>query len=156
MFSNEARTKLENIIRGTVIEEQSDTCTAVRNKLCSSFSTSTTVKKDFEGKSIIKKEQERFLQQLGTQNNYWASELPGEECYLAKGGEARVYLHDDRKSVTKINDGVYYATWLEYFNSLVIHNLLFPNTAYTLLGFASIYFLWLNGRSGRYQRAAYF
>jgi hypothetical protein len=72
---DEVRRKLEDIIRGVVIKEQSDTCTAIRNNLCSSFSTSTTVKKDFEGKSIIKKEQERFLQQLATQYNYWASEL---------------------------------------------------------------------------------
>ena len=33
------------------------------------------------------------------------------------------------------NSAVYYATWTEYFNSLVLHNLLFPNTAYSLLGF---------------------
>lgn len=64
--------------------------------------------------------------------------LPGEESYLAKGGEAKVYLHDDRKSVIKINDGIYYATWLEYFNSLSIHNLPFPATAYTVLGFTVI------------------
>ena len=34
-----------------------------------------------------------------------------------------------------MNDGVYYATWLEFFNSIVIHNLLFEETAYTFLGF---------------------
>jgi hypothetical protein len=38
-------------------------------------------------------------------------------------------------SVIKLNDAAYYATWLEYFNSLVIHNLLFPDTAYTFFGF---------------------
>jgi len=138
MFKDEVRRKLEDIIRGAVIKEQSDTCTTIRNKLCSSFSTSTTVKKDFESKSIIKKEQERFLQEIATQNDYWVKELPRQECYLARGGEAKVYLHEDNKSVIKINDGVYYATWLEYFNSLVIHNLLFPNTAYSFLGFALI------------------
>jgi Serine/Threonine/Tyrosine Kinase found in polyvalent proteins len=138
MFNNEVRRKLENIIQGAVIKEQSDTCTTIRNKLCSSFSTSTTVKKDFESKSIIKEEQERFLKELATQEDFWVPELPSPEYYLAKGGEARVYLHTDRKSVIKINDGVYYATWLEYFNSLVIHNLLFPATAYTVLGFSMI------------------
>jgi len=30
------------------------------------------------------------------------------------------------------------ATWTEYLSSLTIHNLLFPNTAYTLPGFAEI------------------
>lgn len=34
-----------------------------------------------------------------------------------------------------MNDAVYYATWLEFFNSLVIHNLLFEDTAYAFLGF---------------------
>lgn len=29
----------------------------------------------------------------------------------------------------------YYATWLEFFNSIVIHNTLFKETAYYLLGF---------------------
>lgn len=138
MFTNEVVRKLENLIRGTVIQEQSDTCTTIRNKLCSSFSTSTTVKKDFESKSIIKKEQERFLQQLAISDDYWVTHLPKQECYLGQGGEATVYLHEDLKSVIKTNDGVYYATWLEYFNSLVIHNLLFPETAYTVLGFTLI------------------
>jgi hypothetical protein len=138
MFTNEVRRKLEDIVHGVVIKEQPDTCTAIRNKLCASYSTSTTVKKDFESKSIIKKEQERSLQELATQNDYWVKEFPNEESYLTEGGEAKVYLHEDKKSVIKINDGIYYATWLEYFNSLVIHNLLFPATAYTVLGFTML------------------
>ena len=42
----------------------------------------------------------------------------------------------DRLNVIKVNDGIYYATWTEYFTSLVLHNLIFPNTAYSLVGFA--------------------
>lgn len=42
----------------------------------------------------------------------------------------------DKLNVIKFNDGIYYATWTEYFTSLVVHNLLFPNTAYTLIGFS--------------------
>lgn len=37
----------------------------------------------------------------------------------------------------KVNDGGYYATWLEFFNSLEIHNSLFPTTEYLVLGFLS-------------------
>jgi len=37
--------------------------------------------------------------------------------------------------VIKVNDAGYYATWTEYFNSLLLHNLIFDNTAYSLLGF---------------------
>ena len=40
--------------------------------------------------------------------------------------------------VIKINDAIYYATWLEYFNSLVLRNLIFKDTAYTLIGFIDL------------------
>ena len=33
---------------------------------------------------------------------------------------------------------VFYESWLDYFNSLLIHNFFFPTTAYTLLGFQPI------------------
>jgi hypothetical protein len=135
MFDDEVRRKLENIIDGTVIKKQADTCTTIRNLLCAGFSTSTTVKKDFESKSVVKEEQVKFLKELATKNNYWVRDLPDESSYLTKGGEAKVYLHADYKTVVKLNDGVYYATWLEFFNSIVIHNLLFPETAYTFIGF---------------------
>ena len=135
MLNDEIRKNLENIVRGVVVEGQKDTCTTIRNFLCSSFSTSTTVKKDFESKSIIKKEQIEFLKTLATKYGFWAQNLPSQNNYLAKGGEAKVFLHVDGKSVIKLNDAIYYATWLEYFNSIVIHNLLFPATAYTFMGF---------------------
>lgn len=135
MFSDDTRQKLKNIVSGIIIEEQTDTCTAVRNILCASFSTSTTVKKDFESKSIVKEEQVGFLKNYSSENNLWVHDLPGENRFLTRGGEAKVYLGSDNKTVVKLNDAVYYATWLEFLNSLVIHNLLFTETAYTFLGF---------------------
>jgi hypothetical protein len=53
--------------------------------------------------------------------------LPGESEYLTKGGESKIYLAPDRLNVIKVNDTIYYATWDEYLNSLLLHNLLFPN-----------------------------
>ena len=135
MLSDDTRKKLENIVNGLVIEEQADSCTTIRNLLCTSFSTSRTVKKDFEGQSIIKEKQVTFLKALADERQFWVTSLPEENQYLTRGGEARVYLYTDGRSVIKINDAVYYATWLEYFNSLVIHNLLFPGTAYEFIGF---------------------
>ena len=98
MRSDDTRKKLENITRGIVLEGEEDNCTAVRNLLCASFRTSTTVKKDFEGQSIVKKEQAELLKSCSA---WWGRD----------------------------------ATWLEFFKSLVIHNLLFQDTAYTFLGF---------------------
>ena len=61
--------------------------------------------------------------------------MPGEEYYLARGGEAKVYVRPDGSSVVKLNDAVYYATWLEFLNSILLHNLIFSDTPYRLLGF---------------------
>jgi hypothetical protein len=135
MFSDDTRKRLENIVRGIVLEGKGDTCTAARNLLCTSFRTSTTVKKDFEGQSRIKKEQAEFLRHHSSLNNWWVKNLPDESRFLTRGGEAKIYFAPDRRSVIKINDAVYYATWLEFFNSIVIHNLLFEETAYSFLGF---------------------
>jgi hypothetical protein len=135
MFNDDTRKRLKNIVDGTVVEEQGDTCAPIRNLLCTSFSTSTTVKKNFESQLLIKKEQAGFLTSHATKNNQWLSDLPGDELFLTRGGEAKVYLDVDNKSVIKLNDAVYYATWLEFFNSLTIHNLLFGETSYTFLGF---------------------
>ena len=68
--------------------------------------------------------------------NWWIDDLPEESSFLTRGGEAQIYLAHDRRSVIKANEAVYYATWLEFFNSLVIHNLLFEETAYEFLGVA--------------------
>ena len=135
MLPDDTRGKIKNITAGVVIEGQQDHCTAIRNFLCSRFETSTTVKTDFESKAISKEEQAKLLIDYANQHNLWATDLPGEDTFLARGGEARVYLHSDNRHVIKVNDGIYYATWLEFFNSILLHNLIFTNTAYELIGF---------------------
>jgi hypothetical protein len=135
MLPNEIKRKLEGIIQGNVVEESTDACAAVRNFLCGRFATSRTVKKDFESKQRIKEEQAKLLEGYAIALNILIPEIPENWKYITRGGESLVYLHSDGRSVVKLNDGVYYATWLEYLNSLVIHNILFPDTAYALLGF---------------------
>jgi len=135
MFADDTRRKIENITQGIVIKGQQDNCTTIRNLLCAGFPTSTTVKKDFESKAIIKEGQAHLLETYSNQNNLWLTDLPGEDRFLARGGEAKVYLDADNRSVIKLNDGVYYATWLEFFNSILLHNIIFENTAYNFLGF---------------------
>jgi hypothetical protein len=62
MFPDDTRSKIENIAQGIVIKGQQDNCTTIRNLLCAGFPTSTTVKKDFESKAIIKEEQAHLLE----------------------------------------------------------------------------------------------
>jgi Serine/Threonine/Tyrosine Kinase found in polyvalent proteins len=135
MYTNDTRKRLEDIIGGIVIEGQEDNCTAARNLLCASFETSTTVKKDFDNQSKIKEEQSELLKVFITTNNLWLTNFPEESRYISEGGEAKIYLDKDNRSVIKLNDAVYYSTWLDFFNSILIHNLLFKETEYQLIGF---------------------
>ena len=54
--------------------------------------------------------------------------------FIAAGAEQRVYRFNE-SSVIKLNDSIFYLFWKDYLNSLLIHNHLFPSTAYLLLGF---------------------
>ena len=110
MFQDDTRVKIKNITKGIIIEGMPDNCTTIRNLLCAGFQTSTTVKKDFESKAIIKEEQASLLEKYSNNNNLWVTDLPAEDRYLTRGGEARVYLETDNRTVIKLNDAVYYCT----------------------------------------------
>lgn len=71
MLFNDTRSKIKNITAGNVIEGIADTCSAIRNYLCTGFPTSTTVKTDFEGKLLVKKEQATLLESFSRKNNLW-------------------------------------------------------------------------------------
>jgi hypothetical protein len=49
-----------------------------------------------------------------------------------------VYLSNEGRTVIKVNEGRYHGTWLDYFNRLILHSLLFPSTKYTTIGFTTI------------------
>jgi hypothetical protein len=132
MISDDIRAKLQNIIRGELHQGQSDACTTIRDLLCKSFGASPTVKSEFEGRAVIKEKQVGFLRSHAQKTGLWIESLPQGSQYLAEGGESKVYLSEEGKYVIKINDAGYYATWTEYFNSLLLHNLLFSNSAYSL------------------------
>jgi hypothetical protein len=138
MLPDDTKNKIKDITTGNVIQGAGDHCTAIRNFLCTSFATGRTDKAAFKSNAVIKEKQAALLEGFCKENNLWLEHLPGENQYLTRGGESKIYLDADRRNVIKINDSVYYATWLEFFNSILLHNLFFLNTTYTFLGLAKI------------------
>jgi hypothetical protein len=136
MLPDDIREKIKNIAAGNVITGGQDTCTAIRNILSAGTTTVRTIKTQFESKQLIKKEQAAFLEQYAKQYGLWVDK-PYFKQYIGAGSEARVYLDHDNRHVLKINDAGYYATWLEYFDSVCLHNILFPNTRYELIHLTS-------------------
>jgi hypothetical protein len=135
MISDEIRQKFQNIVGRTRLQESTDSCSTIRDHLIEGFGADPTVKSEFEGRAVIKKEQAAFLRAYAENAGIWLYSLPASSEYLTRGGESKVYLAPDKMNVIKVNDAIYYATWLEYFTSIVIHNSLFPQTAYRLIGF---------------------
>jgi hypothetical protein len=135
MLPNDSQRKIKDIVSGIIIKGQQDTCTTIRNYLCKSFATSRTVKTAFESQAIIKEEQSYYLENYAKSEGLWLNYLPDSIRYLTRGGEAKIFLDNDNRTVIKLNDGIYYATWLEFFNSILLHNIFFENTTYTFLGF---------------------
>jgi hypothetical protein len=81
-----------------------------------------------------KGEEEQKLKDWIEQNGYWFHDLD-ESRYLTRGAEQKVYLDINTNFVLKLNDAIFYASWSDYFHSLLMNNFFFPNTAYELAGF---------------------
>lgn len=52
---------------------------------------------------------------------------------IGAGAEQKVYLHENGREVIKVNTGTYHGNWLEFFNRLLCHAILFPATKYSWL-----------------------
>lgn len=83
-------------------------------------------------KHFKKEETEKLIDWIDSQA-FWYDKIIFEN-FISEGAEQRVYL-DNGNFVIKLNDSIYYETWLDYFNNLLLNNFFFPDTAYELLGF---------------------
>jgi Serine/Threonine/Tyrosine Kinase found in polyvalent proteins len=86
-----------------------------------------------EREKYFKKQEAQDLEQFIFQNNLWIDNVDFSQ-YVSEGAEQKVYLKDT-VDVIKLNDAIYYNSWLDYFHNLLLHNYFFPDTAYELQGF---------------------
>ncbi|WP_310556861.1 hypothetical protein [Flavobacterium sp.] len=121
--------ELQNIISGKSPVGNGDTVQTISHYLRESKSTSETV----ESSKQIKLEEATFIKEFCQKNNFWIPNID-INTFVSSGAEQKVYLLDTYK-VIKLNDSIYYETWLDYFNNLLLNNYFFPDTAYQLIGF---------------------
>lgn len=120
--------EIKNVISGLTPVAKSGTIIAALSFLGTSKNASSTIEKS----ELINKKDE--AKQLVNNFSAPANEL-NIESYLTEGAEQQVYLYHDGKYVLKTNDAIFYETWKDYLESLLLHNYFFPATAYELLGF---------------------
>ena len=124
MLPHDTERKIKVIITGKVIPGVTGHLLTARNLLCRGSKPDRTVKTNFEGKLLIKERKAAALRKWAIDQGCWLQKPPPADQYLTRGGEALVCQDSDRRHVIKLNNAVYYATWLEYLDSIAIHNLL--------------------------------
>jgi hypothetical protein len=85
-----------------------------------------------EDEKHFKKQETKNLENYISENNLWI--VIDLTQYVSEGAEQKVYLKD-AENVLKLNDSIYYNSWKDYLNNLLLHNYFFPDTAYDLIGF---------------------
>jgi hypothetical protein len=89
-----------------------------------------------ESEQQIKKQEASRLIDFAKKNNLWFSRFDASN-YISEGAEQKVYLMNSYQ-VFKLNDSIYFTSWLDYLNNLLLHNFFFEDTSYELIGFTSL------------------
>lgn len=89
-----------------------------------------------ESEQQIKKQEASRLIDFAKKNNLWFSKFDASN-YISEGAEQKVYLMNSYQ-VFKLNDSIYFTSWLDYLNNLLLHNFFFEDTSYELIGFTSL------------------
>ena len=121
--------ELQNIISGKSQVRHGNSIQTISRYLRKSTSTSGT----FESSKQIKSEETALIKQFCDRNSFWITFI-NINAFVSSGAEQKVYLQNKHK-VIKLNDSIYYETWEDYLNNLLLNNYFFPDTAYQLIGF---------------------
>lgn len=93
---------------------------------------SSTSSREIKNSKLVKKQEAEKLEIFIESHNLWKQvDLAN---YVSEGAEQKVYLLDSI-TVLKLNDAIYYSSWIDYLKNLLMHNYFFPDTAYNLIGF---------------------
>lgn len=126
----ELKNELQHIIIGNGSGSQDSLIKAVQTYLTTSVATSSEYQKNEPKRA----KEERALVKYIQENHLWYNHDKWG-VYITEGAEQKVYFPENSEYVIKVADAVFYQYWIDYFNNLLVHNHLFPVTAYKLLGF---------------------
>ncbi|WP_166925716.1 putative polyvalent protein kinase domain-containing protein [Flavobacterium poyangense] len=121
--------ELQNIISGKSQVRHGNSIQTISRYLRKSESSGGALKSGKQSKS----EEAALIKQFCNKNGFWITAI-NLNTFVSSGAEQKVYLQN-RHKVIKLNDSIYYESWEDYFNSLLLNNFFFPDTAYQLIGF---------------------
>jgi hypothetical protein len=128
-MQNHLKNELHNIISGKSEIRFGTIIQTITSYLSDGSQTSPNAENE---KHHDKQETEK-LEFFISERNLWINNLDLSQ-YVSEGAEQKVYLKDS-EHVLKLNDAIYYNSWKDYFQNLLLHNYFFSDTAYELIGF---------------------
>lgn len=128
-MQNQLKNELHHIISGKGTVRFGTAIQAIANYLKNGAPTGSGA----ENTKQIRQQEAKGLEDYISQNKLWITNLDFSQ-YVSEGAEQKVYLNGT-SNVIKLNDAIYYTSWIDYFHNLLLHNFFFPDTAYDLKGF---------------------
>ena len=129
---NHIKNELQNIILG-----DGQACGSGKLKKTQAFlRRNAQASKICQSEKSFKRQEEARLNIFAESENLIYEGAISASDYLTSGAEQHVYRFDN-SYVIKLNDSIFYESWLDYFNSLLVHNFFFESTAYDFLGFTT-------------------
>ncbi len=129
MNNKNIKNELKNILSGKGSVSNGEFIQTIASYLRKSTQTSAMAETKQHNKQ---KETENLIEYINA-NNLWNCDI-NFNSFISAGAEQRVFIQNKNK-VLKLNDSIYYLSWIDYFNNLLLNNYFFPDTAYELLGF---------------------
>ncbi|WP_461790896.1 putative polyvalent protein kinase domain-containing protein [Pedobacter sp.] len=118
------KNEIRNVLSGKSEVRFGKVIQAISSYLGKSKSTGEAIK---GSKSFRQQETENLVSYID-KNRLWLVDIDFSQ-YVSEGAEQKVYLKDSQH-VIKLNDAIYYTSWVDYFHNLLLHNYFFPDTAY--------------------------
>jgi putative ubiquitin-RnfH superfamily antitoxin RatB of RatAB toxin-antitoxin module len=129
MNNSTIKYELQNILSGKSEVSNGESIQAITRYLRASLESSKKTRNDESSKS----EETKNLIDYINANHLWSCDI-NFGLFISAGAEQRVFIKNTRQ-VLKLNDTIYYASWVDYFNNLLLNNYFFPDTSYNLVGF---------------------
>ena len=126
---NQQKKQLHDVLSGKIEVRNGKAIRAITSYLGQSQKTGA----DSKGTKLYKEQEKQRLELYISENHLWLNNIDFTK-YISEGAEQRVYLKD-QNHVQKLNDSIYYSSWIDYFHNLLLHNYFFEDTAYNLIGF---------------------
>lgn len=127
---------LKHALRDVISGKSTVRCGATVQAVAGHLRTSTGAGAETTDRKQVKKQEGEKIRAFAQRAGIWAYEVD-LSMYVSEGAEQKVYLRGN-DHVLKLNDAIYFETWTDYLHNLLIHNFLFSDTAYELVGFTDI------------------